>query len=116
MDVKNNQLIFNIKDNKVSVKSRGPMTLEDIIQVTMTGILAAMHSCVKTAPEEQQAELKGYIYDKFNEAAGRTLTIFGPEFEAQSHLTTDAILKAENDLLAAEIAKKEADPDYKMKY
>lgn len=116
MDVKNNQLIFNIKDNKVSVKSRGPMTLEDIIQVTMTGILAAMNSCVKAAPEEQRAELKGYIYDKFNLAAGRTLTIFGPEFEAAPHLTTDAILKAENDLLAAEIAKKEADPDYQMKY
>lgn len=116
MDVKNNQIIFNIKDNKVSVKPRGPMSLEDIVQVCMTGLLGAMNSCVKAAPEEQQAALKEYVYDRFNIAASRTLSIFAPELEARPSLTEDAILRAENELLAEEIAKKEADPDYQMKY
>ena len=116
MDVKNNQVYFNVKDNKVSVKTRGPASLEDIVQIVMSGLLGAMQACVKAAPEESQAELKGYIYDRFNQAAGRVLTYFGPEFEENASLTTDAIIKMENQLLAEEIEKKKKDPNYEMKY
>lgn len=116
MDVKNNQIYFNVKDNRVSVKTRGPASLEDIMQITMSGLLGAMQSCVKAAPEDAQEELKGYIYDRFNQAAGRVLTFFGPEFEEGASLTTDAILKMENELLKEEIEKKKKDPEYEMKY
>lgn len=116
MDVKNNQIYFNVKDNKVSVKTRGPASLEDIVQITMSGLLGAMRACVKAAPENAQEELKGYIYDRFNQAAGNVLSYFGPEFEESPSLTTDAILKMENELLKEEINKKKKDPDYKMKY
>ena len=117
MNVNNNQLYFNVKDNQVSVKSRGPMALEDMVQVTMTGLLGAMNTCLKAAKSPEEAEqLKEYIYDRFNIAASRTLEIFAPEIEMRPSLTTDAILKAENELLMEEIKKAEADPDYKVKY
>lgn len=117
MTVSNNQIYFNVKDNQVSVKSRGPVTLEDMIQVTMTGLLGAMNTLVKAAKsDEEREQLKGYIYDRFNIAASRTLEMFAPELELRPSLTTDAIIKAENDLLKEEIAKAEANPDYKVKY
>lgn len=117
MNVNNNQIYFNVKDNQVTVKSRGPITLEDIIQVTMTGILGAMNEVLKaTKSPEEKEQLKGYIYDRFNQAASRTLEIFAPEIEMRPSLTTDAIRKAEDDLLKAEIQKAENDKDYKVRY
>ena len=117
MNVNNNQLYFNIKDNQVSVKSRGPMSLEDMVQVTMTGLLGAMNTCLKAAKSPQEEEqLKEYIYDRFNIAASRTLELFAPEIEMRPNLTTDAILKAENELLMEEIKKAEADENYQVKY
>ena len=117
MTIPNNQIYFNIKDNQVSVKSRGPMTLEDMFQATMTGLLGAMNTLLKVAKsDEEREQLKGYIYDRFNIAASRTLEIFAPELELRPSLTTDAIIKAENELLKEEIAKAEADPEYKVKY
>jgi hypothetical protein len=117
MNVANNQLCFNVKDNQVSVKSKGAMTLEDMVQVTMTGLLGAMHTCLKAARDaNEEKQLKEYIYDRFNQAASRTLEIFAPEIEMRPNLTTDAILKAENELLMEEIKKAEADESYKVKY
>ena len=117
MNVNNNQLYFNVKDNQVTVKSRGPMALEDIVQVTMTGLLGAMNTCLKAAKTpEEEAQLKEYIYDRFNLAASRTLEIFAPEIEMRPSLTTDAILKAENDLLKEEMEKADKDKDYKVRY
>lgn len=117
MTIGNNQIYFNVKDNQVSVKSRGPVTLEDMIQVTMTGLLGAMNTLLKAAKsDEEREQLKGYIYDRFNIAVSRTLEIFAPELELRPSLTTDAIIKAENELLKEEIAKAEADPEYKVKY
>lgn len=117
MNVSNNQIYFNIKDNQVSIKSRGPMSLEDLIQVTMTGLLGGMNACLKATKDgDEEKQLKEYIYDRFNMAASRTLEIFAPEIEMRPSLTTDAILKAENDLLIEEIKKAEADDNYKVKY
>lgn len=117
MDVKNNQIYFNVKDNQVSVKSRGPMTLEDMTQVTMTGLLGAMNACLQAAKnDEERMQLKGYIYDRFNLAASRVLEIFAPEFELRPNITVDAIKRVEDDLMKEEMAKADKDKDYKVRY
>jgi hypothetical protein len=93
------------------------MSLEDLIQVTMTGLLGGMNECLKAAKDaNEEMQLKEYIYDRFNVAASRTLEIFAPEIEMRPSLTADAIRKVENELLMEEIKKAEADEDYKVKY
>ena len=116
MDVQNNQIYFNVKDNKISVKSRGPICFEDLLQISLTGIIGAMNQLVASAPEEQKAEVKNGLYDMFNTAASRALEIFDPETEMRPDLTTDAIIKAQNDIIAAEYAKRKKDPSYESKY
>jgi hypothetical protein len=117
MDVNNNQIYFNVKDNQVSVKSRGPISLEEMMQVTMTGLIGAMNSCLKAAKnDEEHKQLKEYIYDRFNQAASRTLEIFAPELELRPNITVDAIKRAEDDLMREEMAKADNDENYKVRY
>ena len=117
MNVDNNQIYFNVKDNQVTVKSRGPISLEEMVQVTMTGLLGAMRACLKAAKnEEEQEQLKGYIYDRFNLAVSRTLELFAPDLELRPNITVDAIKKAEDDLMKEEMAKADKDKDYKVRY
>ena len=117
MDVNNNQIYFNVKDNQVTVKSRGPMSLEEMMQVTMTGLIGAMNACLKAAKDSDEHEqLKGYIYDRFNLAASRVLEIFAPELELRPNITVDAIKRAEDDLMKEEMAKADNDENYKVRY
>lgn len=117
MNVDNNQIYFNVKDNQVTVKSRGPISLEEMVQVTMTGLIGAMNTCLKAAKNDKEREqLKGYIYDRFNLAASRVLEIFAPELELRPNITVDAIKRAEDDLLKEEMAKADNDENYKVRY
>lgn len=103
------------EDGKVSFKLAGAFTAEDVILVCNTVILSAMNQLVgnyeKALAEgakgpaadqkwgEKVAELKGMLYDFYNVNASNLLIAFAPEFEKNPDLTTQAILKAENDLI-----------------
>lgn len=103
------------EDGKVSFKLSGAFTAEDVILVCNTVILSAMNQLVgnyeKALAEgakgpaadqkwgEKVAELKGMLYDFYNVNASNLLVAFAPEFEKNPDLTTQAILKAENDLI-----------------
>lgn len=103
------------EDGKVSFKLAGSFTAEDVILVCNTVILSAMNQLVgnyeKALAEaakgpvtdqkwgEKVAELKGMLYDFYNVNAANLLSAFAPEFEKNPDLTTQAILKAENDLI-----------------
>ena len=103
------------EDGKVSFKLAGSFTAEDVILVCNTVILSAMNQLVGnyekvlnesvTGPAADQkwgekvAELKGMLYDFYNVNASNLLVAFAPEFEKNPDLTTQAILKAENDLI-----------------
>lgn len=103
------------EDGKVSFKLSGAFTAEDVILVCNTVILSAMNQLVgnyeKALAEgakgpaadqkwgEKVAELKGMLYDFYNVNAANLLVAFAPEFEKNPDLTTQAILKAENDLI-----------------
>ena len=105
MDVKNNQIYFNVKENKVTVKSRGPVTFEDMSQILFTGLLGAMRQLVDTAPDEHKEQVKGHVYDMVNQAASRTLEMFAPEYELHPDLTAKAMLDAENAYIEKEYKK-----------
>lgn len=114
---KSNKRLINIaeEDGKVSFKLAGSFTAEDVVLVCNTVILSAMNQLVNnyekvlsegaTGPkadaklDEKVRELKGMLYDFYNVNAANLLVSFAPEFEKNPDLTTQAILKAENDLI-----------------
>lgn len=112
-NVNNQRKITILEDNgKVSFNLDGKFVAEDVVLICNTVILSAMNQLVanykKTleadAPEgtdieAQIAELKGMLYDFYNVNASNLLVTFAPEFEKNPDLTTQAILKAENELI-----------------
>lgn len=99
--MKDNQIIFDIdKNGKVKTHFKKQISLTDFLQVTCTAQLAYLQTVVNQAQtSEQQQKIKEELYDLYNAAASTTLNIFAPEIELRPHLTTQAILKAENQLI-----------------
>ena len=109
-------MITILEDNgKVSFKLEGQFIAEDVVLICNTVILSAMNQLVSNytkslseaakGPVSEQVfadkvgELKGMLYDFYNVNASNLLATFAPEFEKNPDLTTQAILKAENDLI-----------------
>lgn len=112
-NVNNQRKITILEDNgKVSFNLDGKFVAEDVVLICNTVILSAMNQLVAnyektleanapegTDTEAQIAELKGMLYDFYNVNASNLLVTFAPEFEKNPDLTTQAILKAENELI-----------------
>lgn len=97
--MENNQIYFNIKDNKIKLSYKNPMPITDFLQVISTGILLALKGVVDAAPEESRQEIQEDLYDMYNAAASNTLHYFAPEIEMRPHLTSQAILDAEDAII-----------------
>lgn len=111
--MKNNQIYFNIKDDKVKLSFKdNSLSITDFLQVVSTGILTAMQGIVNSAPIEQQESIKEDLYDLYNAAASNTLHYFAPEIDMRPHLTAQAILDAEDKLINTEYKKAKEDPSY----
>ena len=104
--MEDNKISFEIKNNKVHVTYERPtLTLADFLQVISTGILQAMNSIVAAAPVDQRPQVKEELYDMYNAAASNTLNYFAPEIEMRPHLTAQAILEAENNIINRQYEK-----------
>lgn len=104
--MKNNQIYFQIKDDRVKISYKEAVPFTDFLQVISTGVLTAMNSIVASAPEDQQQQIKEDLYDMYNAAASNTLHYFAPEIEMRPHLTSQAILEAEDAIIEREYKKK----------
>lgn len=105
--MKDNQIHFNVKDNKVKISYKTPPNLEEFMQITFTAILSAMQATVHSQKTEaEQDQCKAELYDMLNVAASRTLEFFAPEYELRPNLTTQAILEAENKIIEREVKNK----------
>ena len=112
-NVNKQRKITILEDNgKVSFSLDGQFVAEDVVLICNTVILSAMNQLVAnydkaleanaqdTANKDAQiTELKGMLYDFYNVNASNLLVTFAPEFEKNPDLTTQAILKAENELI-----------------
>lgn len=65
---------------------------------------------VPALTKQQLQVLKESMYDTLNIAFSNALDMFAPEIEARPSLSTDAILRAQNELLEEEMAKAGFDP------
>lgn len=71
---------------------------------------------VPALTKQQLKALKESMYDTMNIAFSNALDLFAPEIEARPSLSTDAILRAQNEILQEEIAKhnaKKANKEFK---
>lgn len=110
--MENNQIYFNVKDDKVKLSYKNPMTITDFITVVSTGILSVLQSVVQAAPEADRQAIQEDLYDIYNAAASNTLHYFAPEIDMRPHLTAQAILDAENQLIEKEYQRSKKDPTY----
>lgn len=101
--MENNQIHFNVNNNKVKVSFRKPVSLPDFLQIVQSGILTALNSYLKSASNEETA--KKELYDLYNTACSNTLHYFAPEYDLRPDLTAQAILQAENDIINREYRK-----------
>lgn len=109
------KIVINEKDGKVSFDLKGSFIGEDVVLICNTVILAAMRQLVanyaKALENDPEAplgtvtydnkiiELKGLLYDFYNANATSLLEAFAPEFEKNPDLTTQAILRAEDEII-----------------
>jgi hypothetical protein len=75
------------------------ITASEFVNMTMNAQLNLFKALV------EQGAPKAELYDLFNEAASAFLSVFAPEIELRPDLTEEAILEAENQLLAKKANK-----------
>jgi hypothetical protein len=112
--MKNNQIYFNVKDNKVKVSFKENLDLKEFLTLISTGILQTMNairaqtkqaaiSAAKVNPDldvDKAIQLcTEELYDMYNAAASHTLSLFAPDIEMRPHLTTQAIMEAEDRII-----------------
>ena len=101
--MKDNQVYINIKDDKVKLSMKHPLTLPKFLQVFQTGILTALNSFLESADNKEKA--KQELFDLYNTACSNTLHYFAPEYDLHPNLTSQAILRAENEIIDEEYRK-----------
>ena len=99
----NNQIYFNVNNNKVKLSTKKPVALPDFLQVVQTGILYALNSYLESAHDKEVA--KEELYNLYNTACSNTLHYFAPEYDLHPNLTAEAILRAENAIIEEKYAK-----------
>ncbi len=102
--MQDNKLTIKIVNEQMSLTSKEPTTLPDLMLVLLTGLLQAMQTTVSKAPEEDRQAIKEDIYDMFNQGASNVLTHFAPDIEMRPDLTAQAILEKENEIIDREYA------------
>lgn len=104
--MENNTISFEVKDDQVTMSYKAPASITDFLQLVSTGILAALTAVVDAAEDEETKEqIREDLYDMYNAAASNTLHYFAPNIDMRPHLTAQAILEAEDAIIAREANK-----------
>lgn len=96
------ELALKIIDGKLVIHAIG-LDYPTVTQILAQAQLHFMQRILAAAPEtdeKQTKALKGEIYDIYNAAASNVLDMFDPTVEKCTNLTAEAILRAENEILA----------------
>ena len=91
--------ITQTADNKIHVETKGTFTLESLTNTLLTVIIQANNSSIATAPPAIQQSIRDHVYDSLNYAFSNALANFDPTQDLRPHLTEEAILHAENEIL-----------------
>ena len=96
------ELSLKIIDGKIHIHATGldyPTVTQMLAQAQLY-FMNRTYSVAPTTDEKANKAVKGEIYDIYNSAASNVLDMFDPTVEKCTNLTAEAILKAENEILA----------------
>lgn len=94
---------LRLSEGKVHIEHTGELHFEEAMNTLCTATLFYMNQFTRNVPEEKLESVRQLVYDMANERFTQILEIYAPDFELRPHLTTDAILKAENEILLSEM-------------
>lgn len=92
-------------DNRVLFNQDQAAPFTQISLMLYSVMLNYANSVIDIVPEASKAAVKAEIYDIINIGASNVLGKFAPEIEARPNLTTEAILKAENEIIKSKTAE-----------
>lgn len=100
-------IITTTEDGQLDIALSGVADFPTFTQQMFTGLLAMMTNTQKRAPEQARAQATEEIYDMVNNAASNTLSMFAPEIDMRPTVTTEALLRMENQVMAEAVAAAE---------
>lgn len=93
-------------DSETGLSSNEHLSFDDALRLIGTAALSIMEGLDKYVQEndaENYESVHGAIYDKFNIMAGNILDAFDSTRSPATDLTTEAILRAENEILDEQV-------------
>jgi hypothetical protein len=98
-----NKITIEIRNNRVdTVRSKKPVTVDQLLEYYANCALHAMLQTVAHTPDEYKKGVTGALYDMYNVMASQVLERFAPELELRPNLTSKAILEAENAIVMSD--------------
>ena len=92
-------------DNRVLFNQDKAAPFTQISLMLYSVMLNYANSVIDIVPEAAKETVKAEIYDIINIGASNVLGKFAPEIEVRPNLTTEAILKAENEIIKSKTAE-----------
>lgn len=91
-------LTYDLRDETISMDADGGVSTEDGISMLMTGLEVLVKNHIATVPEKYKKRATEEAHDRLNIMFMRFLEQIIPASEIPD-LTTEAIMKAENDII-----------------
>jgi len=96
---------MRLSEGKVHIEHQGDLHFEDAMNMLTTAMLFYMNQFTKNVPRDQQEAVIQTVYDFANDRFTQVLELYAPELELRPHLTTEAIMKAENEILLSQMSQ-----------
>lgn len=98
-------IITTTEDGQLDIALSGIKDFPQFTQQLFTGLLAMMKNVVDRSPDKDMATQE--VYDLINNAASNTLSMFAPEIDMRPTVTTEALLRMENQVMQEAIDRHE---------
>ena len=101
-------IITTTEDGQLDIALSGIPDFPTFTQQLFTALLGMMTQTANRANAADREEAIQEIYDMVNNAASNTLSMFAPEIDMRPTITTEALLRAENEIMREVVEKYEA--------
>lgn len=102
-------IITTTQDGQLDIALADVTAFPQFVQELFTGLLAMMTQTANRANADNREEAVQEIYDMVNNAASNVLSLFAPEIDMRPTITTEALLRAENEIMREVVEKFEAE-------
>jgi len=96
------------QDGKLHIETTKDYSINDFTLLLLNAVLTSARDAISQAPAGKEEDYKKNVYDMLNLRFTGVLETLAPEYELRPGLTEEAIMKAENEMMAEETAKANA--------